>query len=379
MKKVQIGSLQAATIFANLVFGKAIGYTSEALARAVGHDAWISMSIAFFAGMIVIALMVWLVRRCGGRPAAEFIPRLLGRPLGAVALLLLALFFFGAFLTSAITITQHVNDYLMTETPLLVFVVIYTLVCMYGAYLGLEVTARLSVLGLALTLLLDVLVVIGSIDHMDVERLLPIMDHGAIAVTSASFIAAQDVAYATAAALVLLPLTRAAPGKWLKISWWGLGIGALSTLVWPIFEIGVLGADMISQYLIACMQLARAAELSLFLHRYEMLMVVLFVYGVFTQSIVCLYSAVELTAAALPLRRLKRSWLVAVMGLVGMVVHYFMAFDRQWYGRFLSDGWPYVAVPLGWGLPLLLCAVALVRPGLGRAGKAARVGEPSSR
>ncbi len=373
MGRVRISGLQMATILANLVFGKAIGYTSEVLVRAVGNDAWISMALAFAQGLPIIALMVWLVKRMGGETPELFLKRLLGRWLGRVVLMLLGVFFLGAFITSAITISQHVNDYLMTETPLLVFVVIYTLVCMYGVHLGLEVSARLSVLGLVLVAVLNVLVIAGTINHIDLQRLRPLLDQGIGPVVGASLLAGQDVAMATAAALFLLPATR--PGKWLRVCLWGLGLGALLTLVWPIFEIGVLGADLTARYLIACMQLARAAQLGIFLHRYEMLMVVLFVYSVFTQSIVCLYGCVELAGAALSVGKRGRPWLILGIGVVSMVIHYLLAFDRQTYAHFLAYEWPWIAVPLGWGLPLLLCLVALLRPGLRRAGNGHTVGE----
>lgn len=360
MAKVRVGSFQVLILLAALPYGKAIGFTAEVMARSVGNDAWLAMLGAFATGMAVVVPVVWLARRFGGQPPQRYLSRLLGRPLAALVLGMLALFFYGAFITSAITIELHINDYLMTETPLFVFVLLWTLLTMYGVYLGPEVAARLAIPGLFFFAALNLLMVLGSVDHVDLTRLLPLFDHGLPAVAAASLAADTDVGVAVAAALFLLPLTGRS-GAWLRLSWWGLALGALLTVTWPIFEIGVLGPEVTAQYLIACMQLARAAELSIYVHRYELLMVIVFGWGMLTPCIITLHLACEVTAAALPWR-VRRGALVLVCGLLTLVPHYYLAYDHDRYGLFLAHVWPRLAVPLAYGLPLLLCAVALLRP-----------------
>lgn len=361
MSKIRIGLFQLFTIFINLVFGKAIGYTSGTLARAVGNDAWMSMIIAFLTGLAILPAIVWLSGRTGGESPAVWLPKLLGRALGSLVMLLLAVFFLIAFCTSAITITQHINDYLMTETPLILFVIGYTVLSAYGVYLGLEVAARLSVIGMIITVLFNLSLVLGSVRHMDPARLLPLFDHGVLPVVTASTRADTDVGMVIAASLVLLPLAKAQGSKLLKAGLWGLVIGCILTVTWTIFEITVLGPEVTAQYLVSCMQMARAAELSIYLHRYEMIMVVMFVYGVITQSVVCLYCSVGMVEGILPLR-VKRSYLIGAVALLAIAPQYYLSYDRDRYGAFLATVWPAVSVLLAFCLPLLLCLIALFRP-----------------
>jgi len=171
--QVRIGAFQLVTIFANLVYGKAIGFTNGALARTVGRDTWIAMAVAFLTGMALIPAMVWLARRTVGYGLVTYLKRLLGRPLGALVLLIFAGYFGVAFATSANTATLHINDYLMTETPFMFFVIGYTMLIAYGVYLGLEVAGRLSVFGLLMTLLLTLSMVAGAFDKFDAPHLLP--------------------------------------------------------------------------------------------------------------------------------------------------------------------------------------------------------------
>ncbi|HWI62302.1 MAG TPA: GerAB/ArcD/ProY family transporter [Symbiobacteriaceae bacterium] len=361
MSKVRIGVFQLFTIFVNLVFGKAIGYTNGVVARAVGNDTWLAMTIAFLTGIAIIPALVWLSVRRGGESPMEYIPKLFGRVLGSVVMLLLGGFFCVAYATSAITITQHINDYLMTESPLLLFVAGYTLLAAYGVYLGLEVAARLSVVGLIMTVLLNLSMVLGSVKHMELTQLLPLFDHGVLPVVAASARADTDVGIVTAAALLLLPLTNASGAKLLKAGVWGLAAGLVLVVTWSIFEITVLGPEVTAQFLVACMQMARAAELSIYLHRYELIMVIMFVYGVITQSVVCLYCATGMIEGALPFK-VRRGYLISALALIVMGIQYYLAYDRDRYGAFLAILWPVISVVLALGLPLLICLVALFRP-----------------
>lgn len=359
MQQVKIGRLQLAALLANLVFGKSVGFTSGALARDVGRDDWVAMSLAFLVGFVVMSLMVWIAIRLGGQSLTASMPRLVGRPLGKLALLLLAVFFFIAFMTSAITMELHLSDYLMTETPLIVFVLLWTLASMYGVYLGVEVIGRLSLLGFFFAVTIDVLMVAGSVQHFHLNRLFPLFDSGVLPTVAASTMALPDVSLATAAALVLLPLAGK-PGKWLKLTWWGLLAGFLITIVWPVFEIGVLGPEVTAQYLISCMQMARAAELSIYLHRYELIMVIVFAYSVLAQSLASLWIACDLTDAALPFK-VKRSILVPVLALLTIWPQYMLAVNRERYALFIARVWPIIALPIALGIPLLLAVVALFR------------------
>lgn len=360
MPKVRISRLQLITMLACLVFGKAIGYTSGLMARTVESDAWLSMIFSFVWGMLLIALVAWIAARMGGAELHVYLPRLLGRPLSATVLLLLSLWFFVAYMTGAITITQHVNDYLMTETPVIVFVLATSIICLYAAYLGIEVLGRLSVLGLALTALLNLLMVAGSVQRLDFTRLLPLFDSGFLPVLAASSYGLTDVAMAVLSALMLLPMTGK-PARWVRLGWWGMGIGAVLVVTWPIFELGVLSSRVTAQYLIACMQMARASELGIWLHRYELVMALLFVYSTITQASVCLYCATELLREATPLKRVPRPWVMTGAVLLTIPVRYALAYDRETYSQFLGVPWTLVCTGTVIGVPLLLAAVALLR------------------
>lgn len=360
MTKVRISGAQTVALLACLAFGKSIGVTSASIARVVIQDAWLAMLIAFVGAFAVAVPFVALARRFPGQTPTDYVPRLLGNGLGRLALLLLSLFLLGSFLLSAITIELHVNDYLMTETPTLFFVICCSLLCLYGAYLGLEVIGRLAFVGLGMNLFLGALVVVGSFDHFEMIRLRPVWEHGLTAIVRASSLAWTDSALVLVGLLFLWPRSATAPGRWMNLSWLGLLMATITIMPWPVFEIGVLGAEVTAQYLIACMQLARSAELGIYLHRYEMVMMILFGWGTLVQGMALLYFALELLRAVIPLKLARGLFMTAVVVLI-IPLHYYMAIDRERLDWLHSYLWPPIALPVALGLPLLLGLVALFR------------------
>jgi len=365
VSKVKIGRLQLIFILANLVYGKSIGFTGGILARRVGNDSWLSMLLAFVGGALVMVLMVQLARRVQGQDLFQYLPRLLGTAAGKLAQLLLGLFFLGVFVASAVTIEHHINDFLMPDTPFIVFVVIYTVLTAYGVYLGIETAARFSLLGYLGGIAIAVSMMLGSTDTFDLSQLMPVLDHGAGPVATASLVAATDVLTATAAVIFLLPLTGEPKCKWLPICWWGLALGAAQTIVWPIYEVGVLGAEVTAQYMVACMELARGVQLGIYLQRYELIMVSFFSFAVFVQSLVSLWLAVKLISSVFGSVFGSRpsNWAYWVIGISLATIpgHYWLAYQRDLYIIVLANVWTPVAIVLALGLPLVIYAVSLVR------------------
>lgn len=358
--QIRITGAQAVSLLACLAFGKSIGITSGAVAREVHNDTWLAMTMAFVGAFVLVLPFVALARRFPDQRPAVYIRRLLGPFLGGLVLLLFSFFFLGSFIFSAITVEAHVNDYLMTETPLIVFVVGLSLLCLYGAYLGLEVIGRLALSGLAFNVIIGLLMVMGSLDHFRLTRMLPTWDHGLGAITVASAMPWTDSAMTLVGLIFLWPRSKAAPERWQNLSWLGVLLGAITVLVWPIFELGVLGPEVTAQYLIACMQLARAAELGIYLHRYEMIMMIFFGWGALVQAMALLYLGLESLREVFALG-ISRGWFMLMTTLLQIPIHYFIAVDRERFDMVLNHSWPVISLPVALGLPLLLWLVAMVR------------------
>jgi len=319
------------------------------------------MVLAFVGAFVMVVPFTSLARRFPTQRLPEYARQLLGPWLGWLIQFLLTLFLIGSFLLAAITIELHVNDYLMTETPTIVFVVGISLLSLYGAYLGLEVLARLSLWGLGFSLLLGSLMVIGSVDHFDVTRLMPAWEHGLPRILQASSVAWTDTAQLLVGLIYLWPRSTGDTSRWRNLSWLGVLLGAVTVLVWPVFEMGALGPEVTAQFLISCMQLARAAELGIYLPRYEMIMMVLFGWAALIQAMGFLYMSLESLQELFPTKRLSRGWFMTLVTFALLPGHYWLSQDREILDRVHTHLWPVIALPIALGLPLLLLLVAMVR------------------
>lgn len=342
----------------NIIYGKAIGITSGVMVRKIGADVWTSMLIGFFIGIIVIALLTFLCSRFPEQSIIQYSQVLLGKWMGKAIGLVLACFFVVAFAVSADVMVLHLKEYFLFETPVFVICLIYVLLCMYGARLGFEVVVRLSLIGFLMLLLLNITMFLGVIKDFDFLNLQPIMDKGIVENTTNSVYVFSDLAMAILAIGMIYP-TLDNKKKSGSITFWAMILTIFMVVIWPFLEIGVLGPNIMSNYVVCCMEQIRSAQFTKYLPRYELMMVSFFVFTILVQSTAMLhcakYSVKQITG-------IKKEWpILAPITLIGLVLTYYLVADDNHYVDFLSYPWSQICAILGIGLPLLLFLVALFR------------------
>lgn len=131
---------------------------------------------------------------------------------------------------------------------------------------------------------------------------------------------------------------------------------------WPILEAGVLSGEVTSQYIISCMKLARSAHIGQFLHRYEMLMIAFFAVSCLIQVMACIYCSSLMLHRMLGKRKGSYRIMIlptcAVLGGFG----YWVVVDHM-RALHLLNLWPWAALPIAFGLPILLLALRWLLPG----------------
>ncbi|MCF6093302.1 spore germination protein [Microaerobacter geothermalis] len=363
MRNAKIDQIQYFSLFPNLVFGKAIGFTSGVLSRQVGADVWTSMLIGFVIGTLIMLFMTFIGSRFPDKTILQYSSHLLGKWPAKWIGVILFLFFSVAFTTSANVITLHIKEYLLPETPMIVLTVSYVLLSMYGVILGIEVILRLALFALIMTILLDFLMVIGSIAKFDIMNLLPLFDRGIVKNITSSIYLFPDLSFAVLAVGMLFPLLNQKK-KAYSLTFKSMIAATLLTVTWPLFEIGVMGADITKQYVVTCMQMARSAQLTLYLPRYELIMMILFVWGVIIQSMVMFYCAMYSFKQT---TGIKKDWYIILpLSLILMIGTYLLGYDHNRFVDFLTTPWPQITTSLSTGLPVILFLAALIRGKLKR-------------
>lgn len=326
--------------------------------RKLGADTWLSMTIGFGIGIIIMLLMVYLCSKFPDKTIIEFSEELLGKWVGRVIGLTLTLFFILAYSASADTMILHLSEYFLPQTPFFLICLIYALLCMYGVFLGAEVVVRFSLVGFIMSLMINVAMVTGTIADIKPINLLPLMDRGLLSDIAGSMYIFGDISMAIFAVGFLYPMLNKKK-KAFRLTFWAMVTGACMVVIWPLYETMVLGPDLMKQYVVVCMQQIRCAQLTKYLPRYELIMVSFFVFGMFVQSVAMFYCA---KYCIKQITGIKKDWIMILpLTVILVFITYYLAVDHNNYINFLSFPYSQICVALSIGLPVFLFLTALIR------------------
>ncbi|PZD97458.1 spore gernimation protein [Paenibacillus sambharensis] len=356
--KIQIPSGMLLALVINIVYAKAIGVTQGIMAREVGSDMWIATLAATAQGMVIMALTAAVLRKHPDCDFITFAEKQLGGWFGKLVAVLIFAFFLFSFGPIMVTFVYHLKDYFLPEAPTILFVLVGCIVGVYGCYLGLEVMGRMAYVGLASIMLLNTLLLIGSMHEFDIQNLRPVLESSASSILWASRQHNTDWAMATLMTAIILPYVRS-PAKRGRAGVIGMVYGGLFILMWPLLETGVLSASVTSEYIVACMQMARSAHIGQFLHRYEMIMIALFATSALIQIMMSLYCA-SFCLMRITGRSDYRPMIIPVSLLLGGF-GYWLVDDHLRAMSFTDNYWPLICMPIAFGLPVLLWLVSLIK------------------
>jgi spore germination protein KB len=349
--KVQITNGMLMALIINMVFAKAIGLTQGIIAREVGSDIWMATVFSTIQGCAIIFLTVLVIRRTPELDLMEQTQIMLGKWAGKGMALVFFVFFMGAYASVMITYVYHLMDYFLPEVPIILFILVALIIGCYGIFFGIEVIARMALVGVFSILALNLLIIVGSIQNLDMQELLPVLESGFLNTLWASRHNNSDWAMATLMVAMILPTVKN-QNTWANSSVAGIAMGGLFVVLWPVLEIAVLSSEVVGQYIVSCMQLARSAHIGLFIHRYEMIMVAFFAISIFVQTSMCLFCA---CLAASKMAGLKdyRPMIIPV-GLLLNGFGYWVVLDHNRAMDLLENTWYIIALPIAFGVPFFI-------------------------
>lgn len=354
---VQITNSMLMALVINLVYAKAIGLTQGIMARESGNDIWIATIFSTVQGAIVMLITVWAVRRAPKKNLLEQVTLLFGKWVGKAVSAVAFVFFMGAYAVVMITFVYHLMDYFLPGFKTYVFVLAAVFIPMYAVFHGLEVTSRIAVIGVFSVIALNLLLLAGSIKDMDIGRLMPVFESGFWNTVTTSRHNDTDWAMATMMTAMILPLVKDNT-TWVKSGAGGIVYAGLLVLMWPILECGVLSAPETAHYIVACMQMARSAQIGVFIHRYEMMMIAFFGISLLVQLMMTSFCASLAVSQTFGLKD-YRPVIVPVALVLGSFGYWVVA-DHNRAMMLLENYWPPVALPIAFGLPIGLWLVGFL-------------------
>ncbi|AZN38357.1 GerAB/ArcD/ProY family transporter [Paenibacillus albus] len=356
--KFQITNGMFIAMMVNLVFVKAIGVTQGVLARAIGQDMWIATLLGTLQGMAMMYITYLILRKTPDLDLMSLSQKLLGKWFGKLIALVIFLFFLAGFGPIMLTFVYHLQDYFLPEAPLILFIVAPLLVGALGCYYGLEVMARLALVGLLFIFLLNVLIIIGSTHEFDIRNLLPVLENGFPRTFVASLNFDTDWALATMLAAVIMPSLKNAGRIGGTTGMIGIAASGLLTMIWSILEGAVLSSEVTSQYTVSCMKLARNSHIGTFLQRYEMIMIALYSIPILFEVMFCIYATSVCATRIVGLK--SNRLMIPVVSIILGVFGYWIVDDHYRAIDYLEVTWPRIALPIAFGLPALMLLLRLM-------------------
>ncbi len=348
---IQITNGMLMALILNMVYSKAIGLTQGIMARQAGGDIWMATLLSAVQGLIMVLLTIWVVKRAPELNILEQCGKLLGSWVGKAAGIRVVCFFGGAFCSITITFVFHLRDYFLPEFPTFLFISGAVAVCLYGLYHGLEVIARLALIGVLFIITFNILMIMGSMQRFELDELMPVFQSGFVNTLWVSRHNDADWGVAALMAGMILPYVKDQK-QWMNTGTASVIYGVILVVLWPILELGILSAEMTAQYILSCMQMARSAEMGQFIHRYEMLMIALFVVPILIQLMMCIFCAATAAKHVFALKG-HRSALIPVSLIFGSL-GYWLVLDHVRAMTAITYYWPPLALPIAVGLPAVL-------------------------
>lgn len=355
--KVQISNGMFMALIINMIYAKAIGVTQGSMAREVGGDIWISTLIATIQGGVIMFLVILVIRRMPEGDLIDQAARLLGKWFGKFVALITFIFFLASYGPVMSTFVFHLKDYFLPEAPILLFIMAAFLLGTYAIYFGVEVIARMALIGVFSIIALNILLMLGSLSEFDIRELRPTFQMGFLRTVWASRHHNTDWAMATIMAGIILPMV-ANKETWGKMGFAGIGYGMVFIIMWPILEAGVLSPETAAQYIVSCMQMARSAQIGYFVHRYEMIMIAFFALSILTQIMMSLLCASVAMQKMLGLKDYRK--VIFPTAIILSAFGYWINFDKNRAVDFLEGWWVYISLGVAVGLPFLILVMGFL-------------------
>ncbi|WP_336771395.1 GerAB/ArcD/ProY family transporter [Paenibacillus sp. MMO-58] len=358
MKTFRISNGMFIAMIVNLIFVKAIGVTQGELARVIGQDMWIATFIGMLQGIVIMYITYLALRKTPDRDFISLGGAVLGKWFAALVALVIFVFYLAAFGPIMITYVYHLQEYFLPEAPISLFIIASLLVGALGCYYGLEVIARIALVGLLFIFFLNGLIIIGSTHEFDIRNLLPVLESGLPQTAAASLHFDADWAMATMLAALIYPHVKDVKKYGAKLGIIGIVTSGLIIVIWAILEGAVLSGEVTAQYTLSCMKLARNAHIGNFLQRYEMIMIALYSISALFEVMFCVY-ATSVCASRIFALKSNKPMIIPVCFILG-AFGYWVVNDHFWALKYLEFYWPRVALPIAFGLPVLLLLLRLM-------------------
>ena len=330
---------------------------------AAGKDAWIVTIVSMLLGLGAIGMYLTLMSLNPGLTLVEWFPAQFGKWIGtpiAWFYPLLGLYEAARGLNDVKFVTTTLILY---ETPYIVIVIFFVLVCAYIQLCGIEVLGRMSEIFfpyLLITIFLTILFVFIS-DILQMENLQPILKDGWAPILKASFPLGASQGFAQTLELAMIwSIVKASKKDIIKITILGTLFSGLMIFLIVIVIIAGIGEFSYKTENFPMFTLVSKVDIGEVIKNLDIFAVILFIISAFFKISLHMFFAIRGIQILLKINNSRR--IIIPITVLSIYLGYSVSWNFQEHLQVALEVFPYnLWILLLWGFPILLLMVTLIK------------------
>lgn len=143
-----------------------------------GIDAYISVIISYFIGFFILGLFIYVLNYKKDMDINLKIRYLFGKYLGTGINIIIYLLLFVVGIVLLYNVSNFAISQFLSDTPLLIFMILFGLVVIYNVNRGIKNIARVGFIFLVIVVLFNIITFLGTIPIFDMDNLKPVLEDG---------------------------------------------------------------------------------------------------------------------------------------------------------------------------------------------------------
>lgn len=323
------------------------------------NDTWLSIIIGTLFSIPVVMIYSRLLYLFPGKDLFDILHIVFGNIIGKILSIIYIWFSFYLGVLVLRNFSEFTNIVIYPDTPVVIPMTFFILLCIFALKLGIEVLGRWSELFIILNIIAVILVaIILSFPQMDINNLLPILYNGIKPVVSGAF-SALSFPFAETIVFTMVFSSLKNQKSSYKIYLYGLIIGALILLMNTLENILVLGSDtMITNYFPSYIAVS-IIRLGTFIERMEATVIIVLIINVFTKTTIDMLATCRGIAKLLDIDDYR--FLATPIALLTFVFSIFNFKSTMEMTDWAFKVWPYYALPHQVILPVIILIAAEIK------------------
>lgn len=247
--KTKINNIEISSILFLLIFSCTLGLAPFISIRLSGIDSYISVLIGSLLGIIPLCIILYLFNYQIDKPINEKTKIIFGKVLGTIInfLTIPSLFILG--ITYLFNISNFVISQYLTNTPLILIIIVVSLTSLFITNKGIKTITRTSLIYSIIILIVFLIAVLGLFNEIKPDNLKPILEFGLKKPIIAGLINTLSF---TSPIYMILYIPKKEIENNAKTTKYFILVYLLSTIV--IFSIALVTSSILGKYLLQTYQ-----------------------------------------------------------------------------------------------------------------------------